>query len=158
MINTIITDLSRVLLFPVNDTYQDSLNELHEKLSEKEDYDFWKFFKLNEKILNFYQKLSEKIDLYLFTSGAIQEYSPLKHKLEEVFKDIFSAADLGLQKTDHEAYLKLITMIDVEPRQVLVVDDQPDNIQAAKDGGLATHLYTTNEGLITQVGMLRIMS
>lgn len=151
MIKAIISDLSRVLLFPVDEKYNGKLNALHKKLLQSGDYDFWKYFKINEELLEFYQKISLKIDFYMFTSGTIQEYPPLKEKLDPIFKTVFSATRLGVKKDDPEAYRKLADIIQVEVNEILVVDDDQKIIECIKKTGMITFQYENNEDLIRYI-------
>jgi len=144
MIKSIITDLSKVLLFPLDESYTGKLNDLHETKLKTDDYDFWKIFKMNEELLHFYRKLSRKVDIYIFTTRYIQEYPPLKQKLDSTFSKVFSSDQLGIEKADSKSYTKLAQMIHKEPDQILFVDDRPLNIEAAKKAGLITYQYDSN--------------
>lgn len=75
MIKAIVSDFSRVLLFPKDKTYQDSLNILHKELSQKPNYNVLDYFELNIKLLDFYKSLKDKTPVYIFSSDAIQDAS-----------------------------------------------------------------------------------
>ena len=84
MLKALITDLSRVLLFPKEAEFTGSLNGLHEKLFKEEgDYDFWKYFEINQELLAFYAELNKDLPVYVFTSKYIQEYPPLKERIQK---------------------------------------------------------------------------
>ena len=151
MIKAIITDLSQVLLFAVDEHYTGKLNDLHEKLLKSGDYNFWKYFRINEELLTFYQELSPKIDLYLFTTEYIQEYPPLKQQLDGIFERILSAAQIGEKKNDPKAYLELAKIIQIQPNQILFIDDYQKNLDAAEKAGMLTLQYETNENLIGHI-------
>jgi len=74
MIKAIVSDFSRVLLFPKDKSYQGSLNALHKELSEKPSYNALDFFELNVGLLDFYKSLKDRIPVYIFTSDVIQDY------------------------------------------------------------------------------------
>ncbi len=102
MIKAIVTDFSRVLLFPKDKSCKEKLNKLHKELSEKEGYNIWDYFQLNEPLLDFYRELSKSFNLYIFTTEYIQEYPPIKKQIEGVFKRTFIASELKIKKTKKE--------------------------------------------------------
>ncbi len=146
MTKSIITDFSRVLLFPKDKKYTGKLNQLHQDLVKNGDYDFWEYFKLNEELLGFYK--NQKLPVYIFTTGHIQEYPPLKQKLEGVFEGIFTATGMDVQKDQKETYEKLAGMIGVEPNEIAYVDDLLKNVEAASKAGCQVIQFTGNKGVI----------
>lgn len=148
MVNTLISDLSRVLLFPKDKNYKGSLNELHNHLSIQQGYNLLTYFELNKALLTYYKSLGGKLNLYLFTSELIQESPDLQPYLQPVFKGIYSALSMGISKSDKQAYLKLASTISVAPKDILYIDDNDLNIEAAKKAGFYTILYKGNASLI----------
>ncbi len=145
MIKALVSDFSRVILSPVDKNYAGGLNLLHKELSAKGDYDFWKFFQLNQNLLAFYKTIGEQIDVFVFTSEYIQEHPALQPKMEGIFKGVFSAARLGLKKTDVETYKIIADKIDLKPEEILYIDDKQANINAAKEAGLTVIHYESNK-------------
>ena len=99
----ILFDLSRVILFPKDKTYAKDLNPLYAKLTEKEKEKFWEYFELNNSLLAALEELQKKQDIYMFTSGLIQDAPQLKQALK-VFKKIYSAEKMNMHKTNPRAY------------------------------------------------------
>ena len=151
MIKAIVTDCSRVIIFPTDKEYKGKLNPLHEELSKNDNYDFWQYFSLNEELLSFYRKLGEKLEVYMFTTKYIQEYPPVKQKINKVFKKVFIAKDLNVSKKDKQAYLSIVNKIDLKPEEVLYIDDKQKNIEVANQAGLNCILYRNNTDLIHKV-------
>lgn len=155
MIKTIIFDFSRVLLFAKNKGYKEDLNPLHKKLLEQnQNYNFFDFFELNEKLLEFLEAIRDKFELYIFTSGSIQNAKEIKSRLDEVFKDVFSAEELNLSKKDPQAYIVLTKKLDKNPKEVIFIDDSQTNIEAASQAGLNVFQYSDNESLIKEINQL----
>lgn len=98
MIKAIVSDFPRVLLFPRDKSYQDSLNDLHRKLSEKSIYNPLDYFELNQELLNLYESLKIKYLLYIFTSSAIQDAPEFQTYLKSIFKGILSAKKMNTDK------------------------------------------------------------
>lgn len=151
MIQAILSDLSHVILLPTDETYTGGLNPLHRELVETENYDFWKHFKINEELLEIYQKLRKDVKIYIFTKGYIQEYPLLAERIEGKFDDLFSASRLELDKTNPEAYKEIAKKIKLELGEILFIDDKEKNIAAAKKAGLKTLLHQSNQQTIAEI-------
>ncbi len=144
MLKAFVSDFSRVLLSPKDDSYTEGLNALHKKLSVEGDYDFWSYFRLNQDLLSFYQTLGEHVDVYLFTSEYIQEHPALEPKLAGVFKKVFSGARLGLKKVEVQSYHFIAKEIGLKTEEILYMDDKQANLDAAKEAGVVVIRYQTN--------------
>lgn len=147
MIKALISDFSRVLLFPVDSDYAGGLNKLHRKISKKSNYNFWLYFRLNRELLEYYQSLKGDVLLYVFTSEHIQNDPAVRPELKRVFHKVFSATRLGLKKTDPRSYTLIATKLGMKPKEIIYVDDKSANIDAAKEAGMKTALYTGNASL-----------
>ncbi len=141
MIKALITDFSKVVLFHKDSSYIGKLNRLHEELLKESDYDIWEHFKLNDDLLSYYKVLSSSLDLYIFTTRYIQEYPPIKSRLEWIFEDVFISTDLWVKKDEKEAYLLLAEKLKLKPEEILFIDDTLGNIEAAKEAWFNTVRY-----------------
>jgi hypothetical protein len=79
MIRAIITDFSRVLLFPTDSNYTGGLNELNNnQFKENPNYSFLDFFTINNELLKYYSDLNKIVPVYIFTSETIQDHPSIK--------------------------------------------------------------------------------
>lgn len=140
-------DLSRTILFPKDKSYQGELNARHKELSLDKDYNFSDHFELDEELLNYLNSIKDRCESYIFTSGSIQNAPEIKSRLEQVFKKIFSAEEIGFKKTDPKAYEYILEQIGRRPYEVLFIDDSRANIEAAQQAGLGTWLYSDYKDL-----------
>lgn len=160
MLNTIITDFTRVLLLPKDSSYTGKLNRLHKELSEKDPhYPFFDHFVLNEELLNYYKnmktstplnKLSRseaKFSLHIFTTGTIQDHPEVRKIIDPIFDNIFSAEEFSLHKNAPHAYTFIARKINKSPNEIIFVDDKRQNLEAAEKVGVTTILYRGNEKL-----------
>lgn len=154
MIKAIVSDFSRVLLFPKDTSHQGGLNVLHKKLSQNPEYNPLDHFELNMELLDFYRSLKEKYPLYIFTKDSIQEAPEFQKYLQPVFEKIFSASKMNTSKKDPEAYRKIAADLDLNPETILYIDDSAENIEAANKANLHSIQYQTNEVLFTEVKKL----
>lgn len=145
---TIIFDFSRTLLFPIDKTWTDSLNKLNKKLSDKNpNYDFLNYFYLNEDLLDYLSANKDKFELYIFTTGTVQNNLVIISKLKSIFKHIFTVEEVGFEKNSEKAYLKICQKLNQKPEQIIFIDDEVSNLNAAKKVGLQTIQYTSNQKL-----------
>ncbi len=151
MIKAIITDFSRVLLFPKDKSYHGSLNGLHRDLSIQPNYRLLDSFELNTGLLEYYKSLAEKLDLYVFTSETIQDSPELQPFIKPVFKEVFSAMKMEVDKKNENAYKKLVATVNLDPAEIIYIDDSEANIEAAKKAGLQTILFKDNDHLKTEL-------
>ena len=61
----------------------------------------------------------------------------------------FVSCKTGHRKPDKEAYLVPASVLDLEPGQILFIDDRQVNIDGARDVGLRAHLFTDSNSLET---------
>ncbi len=146
-VHAIVFDFSRVILFPKDAAYRESLNGLHRTLtSENPGYPFFEHFQLNDELLGFLKLIKDK-PLYIFTSGYVQEATAIQSTLKDVFKAIYSAERLGVNKSEPNAFKKLCHEIGIDPKNVLFIDDSSSNIAAAQHASLQTYQYSDNKSL-----------
>lgn len=153
-IKAIITDFSRVILFPRDPNYVGSLNKLHDEKHSEENYNFWQYFSLNSQLLDYFELLKQKYEIYLFTTGKTQEYSGLRTKLFGLFEQVFTVEDLGIEKNRQDAYTKLADKIGRKTDEILFVDDRQENLDAAKLAGMSVCLFVNNQSLVQFINQL----
>ena len=142
MITTILSDFSRVILNPKDRNYKGTLNGLFKELKEKNTpFHFFDYFQFNDEVLGLYTQLKPKYSLNIFTSGSIQNTIEVRKKLNGIFENIFSAEEFGLDKKNPEAYQFIATKLEKLPNEILFIDDQQENINAATITGMKTLLY-----------------
>lgn len=153
MIANILFDFSRVILFPKEENYKGLLNDLYRKITEEKS-SFLDHYKFNEELLNFLKPLKEKYRLSIYTTDIIQNDPIARKYLDPIFEEIFAANDLGISKKDPEGYLVIAKKLNVKPEQILFIDDGETNIAAAKQAGLKTIYYLSNEKLFEELNKL----
>ena len=150
MINTILSDFSKVILFPKKVNFIGGLNRLHRELfSSNKDYDFFEYFTLNTELLDCYKSLKNKYSINIFTTGEIQNVTQVKEIIKPIFDQIISANEFALSKTDSKSYVSVTKKLLKRPEEILYIDDNEKNIIAAKKAGLNTFLYKDNKSLIS---------
>lgn len=144
---TIIMDFSRVLIFAHDEV--DSLNAHHKKLaSELAAYYPLEHFRINGELLEWLKHARSHADIYLFSNGKLHELEEVESSIKGIFMQIFTAASIGYSKTDPAAYFELAKQIAVPPEEIIFVDDNIKNVNAALDAGTRAVQYENNTQVI----------
>ena len=151
MVTALLFDLARVFLFTKDKNYNGELNALHKNLLSKPEYKFHDHFVFNEELFDIAEKLKLKTELYMFTSGTIQEAPEVQIKINSLFKEIYSAEKLGFYKSDPLAYLRITGMMGKTQEEIVFIDDSSKNVLAAQEANLTAILYTGNFQLINDL-------
>lgn len=141
MISVLVFDLSRVLLFPKDKNYKGGLNDLHDGLSKKKDYHILDHFEFNEELIAYLDSIKNRIALYVFTTGIIQNSPEMRERLKQTFKKIFSAEEIGLSKKDPKSFLYIAKVIGKKPEEILYIDDSFDGVKVAKRANYNAEQY-----------------
>lgn len=147
MISTIVFDLSRTLLFPKNKNYKGELNGLYKEVSGDTDFNFFNYFYLDAETLSFLEILKDKCDLYIFTTGSIQNDPKIKKRLLSIFKRIFSAEEMKLFKKDPKSYKEISKALNRSPQEIVYVDDSKENLEAARLADFNVVLFSNYSSL-----------
>jgi FMN phosphatase YigB (HAD superfamily) len=155
MIKAVVTDFSKVLLFAKDKSYTGGLNGLNRKLlADEASYPFFDYFVLNNSLLEYYAKLRQRMPVYVFTSGTIQNHPAIKRTVAGVFSAVISAEELGLSKADRGAYMAVAGIVKHEPSEIVYVDDKQANLDFAAAAGMTTVLFTTNRETVAKLEAL----
>lgn len=155
MIKAIITDLSRVLLFPIDDSYSGSLNNLYKKEFGKPDFRFFDYFRLNNELLDQYRFWhTDRCRVYILTSDVIQTNPELQVFWKSAIDKIFSASEMHTSKNKQDAYTKLLDEINLLPEEVVYIDDNPENLKVAEKVGLHIVEYKNNNDAIFEISKI----
>lgn len=159
MITTIISDFSRVLLFPTDKSYTGSLNALHKNLTKEKGktYDFFKYFSLNEELFAILKNISGQYPVYIFTTDTIQERTEIRNMLDIVVSDIFVANHHNVKKNDMEAYHFIAHKLQKLPQTFLYIDDIEANTHAAIKAGMQAIHFKDNKRLIAELQELHLL-
>lgn len=150
---TLLFDFSRVLLFPKDQSHKGNLNKLHRILSTNPRYNPLEHFVLNTDLLAHLESIKEKFNLYIFTSETIQEHPAFAPYLT-IFKEIFSAAGLGVTKRQPAAYSLIAGRIGTAPNEITFIDDHKENVDAAMAAGMGGIVYVSNTQLLNRLSNL----
>ncbi len=114
--------------------------ELENSINEKMLEGVGEFY---DETLNVMRELKNKGIRVCLLSNALPN---LSHTAEEltVKENIFVSYELGLLKPDKEIYERVIERLNVEPSEVIFVDDKEKNVLAARSVGLNGIVFNRN--------------
>lgn len=102
-------------------------------------------------------KLKNNYKVYLLSNTNTMHISECRKRIAkqnnlknffDIFDKAFFSYDLGLWKPDPKIYFKVLDEIGLKPDEVLFLDDNIENIEAAKKIGLNTQLITPEKGIL----------
>ena len=98
-------------------------------------------------------------ELYGLSNWSAEKFAIVRHKygLFELFDDIVVSGEVKLVKPDPAIFQYLLQKIDRIPQECLLIDDSPQNIEAAQKMGFVTHHFTSPARLeleLQQMGVL----
>jgi HAD superfamily hydrolase (TIGR01509 family) len=149
----LIVDFSRVLIFPVAEGIE-SLNKHHETLAKDPAYKLFDHFWLNHELLDYLEKVSKHIPVYIFTDGKLHELPEVVPHLKDIFTEKHTVESLGLNKKQSESYVALAARFGVKPGEIVFIDDKAANVEAAKRAGVHAIHYTSAENILSQLDKL----
>jgi HAD superfamily hydrolase (TIGR01509 family) len=108
---------------------------------------------LNTELIDFITTLISEIDVYVFTSDTTG-LEAVVEELRYVFKEVYSAKELGHSKNTSEAFIELAKRIGSNPEEITFIDDTLSNVEAANNAGLNTWQFTENSETIRKINRL----
>lgn len=151
MVKTLLLDFSRTLLLPKEVNYGGMLNDLYRSIISNQNYSFYNHFIFNEELLDYLKSVEDKYTLALYTTDIIQNDPAVRPILDKLFKQIFVANDLGISKKDPDGYLLISQALGNKPEEILFIDDQLSNLEAAEQIGLQTIQFISNKQLFEKL-------
>ncbi len=107
---------------------------------------------------DFVGKLRKKYRVVLFTNqnALAQQAFNREHSLKKIFDDIVVSGEVGFRKPQKEIYAHLIDRFNVNPNDIVFVDNSAENVEAARGLGINAVLFTSLSGLVSEFRKLNI--
>ena len=102
-------------------------------------------FKLADGLLEFLEKVkSQGVEIWCLSNDLSEWSLKLRTRfgLEKYFRGFVISGDVGIRKPDPMIYQNLLNQLNVKANDVIFVDDNPKNIDAASRFGLTTILFS----------------
>ncbi len=122
------------------------------------DYWFKTEHKINEQLVEYIQQLRKSgIKCYVATNNEKHRVNYMLDTMgfRNTFDGVFSSADLGAKKPDEKFYGAILKRFnEVNLTTVMLWDDEPENVEAAKKAGMNGEIYSTFEEFISKITSL----
>jgi len=118
--------------------------------------ELFKSEKINKSLINWVFKKKEKYTICLLTNNTaiLKRLLRKKFRIYQNFDYIFNSAEIGLSKPNDEFFRYVLKTLKTNPEQCLFIDNNPLNIEAAKNLGFNTILFTTNKCFFKKISKL----
>ncbi len=137
----LLNSLSHALLYP-----KEELIELYTRAYSKK-------FKLNKELIKFAKKLKDQGFKLAILSDQwhLSKRALVPEFFYNLFHPVLISCDYGLRKPNPAFFKLLLRKIKLKPKQVVFIDNQPWNIEAAEKLGLVAIQYINNKQLFKQL-------
>lgn len=98
-------------------------------------------FKLDKEFLPLIRKLRRRKYRLAILSNIPRKWKNCllkKYKIEKYFDTLIFSCDIGVAKPDRTAYLTAIAILKTDPKEIMFIDDELDNLIPAKRIGMKT--------------------
>ncbi len=118
--------------------------------------EFLEKFDYTDEWIDYYKSRGYKI--YILSNFSRKAFTDCSEKLDYVQKadGAVISYKVGLIKPDPAIYRLLLDTYDINPQEAVFIDDNKENIEAAKQFGLSTILFTSREEADKQLQKLGV--
>lgn len=124
-------------------------NSLEIKISQKMFEEIWNSIldKPNYLLINQLLSLKDGYELILASNTNEIHWKMIRSKFKEMNFEITSVLsfEIGFKKPDYQFFKKILATSDVNPEDVLFIDDSLKNINEASSLGMVSHQYLNNK-------------
>ena len=117
---------------------------------------YCKNIKLDKNVLKIINKLKQKDFKLIALSNETKEwmgYKIKKFSLNKVFEKIYCSAFLGMAKPDEKIFKFVLADLKTNPKEILFVDNQENNVVAAKKLEISSILFKNAENLRSELSV-----
>jgi putative hydrolase of the HAD superfamily len=96
--------------------------------------------------------IGKSIDLFALSNTNEINAEILVRDLKGIIKDAVFSFEVGCIKPEQRIFKIALERVGQKPESVLFIDDREENIDAARDLGIDSHLFKSLEGLVEFLG------
>ena len=114
--------------------------------------DFWDGDSLNLELIKYVHGMSDKCRAVILSNawtGARQMFKSIPEL--DFFEEIIISSEVGIAKPDDRVFLQACQIINVEPKEVIFVDDMKDNVNASISLGMHGVLFDTTSQVVKEI-------
>lgn len=128
--------------------------EMYQKISEQINVtpeliakEWQELIHINGELVEYIKRVKKKYPVYLL-SNAIEPFLTRilkEHDLYPLFDKIFISSEMGIAKPGTEFFLHVLNDLGIDPKDAVMIDDNPSNIAGARAAGIDGIIFTDNE-------------
>lgn len=105
------------------------------------------------------EKLNNVYPLYLLsnTNEAHLEYILDKFRILKYFREMFLSYKIGSMKPEQKIYKVMLEKLNVNPKEILYIDDKLENLEAAKEFGIISYKFINSLELNKYLKFIKLM-
>jgi len=109
--------------------------------------------RVNKSLINWIRKNRKKYTICLLTNNTaiLKRLLKKKFKIYQDFDFIFNSAEIGLSKPNTEFFKYVLKTLKTNPAQCLFIDNNPINVDVAKNLGFNAILFVTNKEFFRKI-------
>lgn len=107
--------------------------------------EFWAHVKVNYETIALIESLRHKYRLALLTNAIVPFVRQImaKHDLAQLFDTIMVSSEEHMAKPDPAFFQHLLDKMQISPKDAFFIDDNPTNIEGARNAGIAGIVFTS---------------
>jgi putative hydrolase of the HAD superfamily len=100
--------------------------------------DLWNAWVVDQEVLCLVDRLGERYRLALLSNAtdALEGALCDRYRVDDRFETIVTSARVGVAKPEEEIYREVLDRLQLEPREIVFVDDRAENVTAAAALGM----------------------
>lgn len=111
--------------------------------------EWWTYVSINNEVIKMVKELKNDHKVALLTNAISDFFREIltRNNLDGLFDHIVVSSEERVAKPDSLIYMKVLERLSVPAEEVLMIDDNPANIQGAKDAGMDGVVFESAEQL-----------
>ncbi|OGK44081.1 hypothetical protein A2957_01310 [Candidatus Roizmanbacteria bacterium RIFCSPLOWO2_01_FULL_38_11] len=117
-----------------------------------------KYFSSKPEMFPILARLKKNYSLVVLSSTGKEwlDYKIEKYHLNDYFSSYITTCNTSLRKTDEKIYNLVVKRLNIEPQEILFIDDNEKVIQMARQAGLKTILFENPVQLANELSKLHL--
>ena len=135
--------------------FVDEFKEISSRASDAEIISAWNALLLDlpQNRINLLKRIRKKYDIFLLSNTNSIHISEFRKQIGEtkylkfynLFKKVYYSYEIGFRKPNKEAFQIILNENNMNPKEVLFIDDSPQHIKGARELGIQTYHLKDNE-------------
>lgn len=115
--------------------------------------DLWDTWVVDDKVLALIDRIRQRYRVAMLSNAtdALDDTLKARYQVADRFEPIFNSAKMGLAKPDEAIFQEMLRQLEVEPAEVVFIDDRAENVAAAAALGMHVAWFIHSDELERQL-------